>query len=47
LFGSAGRKRLTLPSPSRLTATAVAADDEAKMKGLFKTNPRMPVDIVR
>lgn len=35
-----------MPSPPRLTAAA-AADDGAKMKGLFKSKPRTPVDIVR
>ena len=48
-FGSAGRRRPAaspLPSPPRATAAA-AADDGAKMKGLFKSKPRTPPDVVR
>lgn len=38
-----------MPSPPRITASAAAAaaDDAAKMKGLFKSKPRTPVDVVR
>ena len=48
-FGSAGRRRPAaspLPSPPRVTA-ASASDDGAKMKGLFKSKPRTPADVVR
>lgn len=48
-FGSAGRRRPAaspLPSPPRATAVG-AADDGAKMKGLFKSKPRTPPDVVR
>ncbi|GJN11195.1 hypothetical protein PR202_ga29368 [Eleusine coracana subsp. coracana] len=52
-FGSAGRRRpkpSPLPSPPRLPSTsaaAAAADEASKMKGLFKSKPRTPADVVR
>ncbi|KAG8064950.1 hypothetical protein GUJ93_ZPchr0004g40297 [Zizania palustris] len=42
-----GPAALPLPSPPRGPPASATTDDGAKMKGLFKSKPRTPTDVLR